>query len=243
MPELDYGPVFVFRGRLKGRILYDDDQTSKTAICYAGHPLDFLGTYDVPFRFIREPTIAELLACREKLWSKLSDIALEGSWDIDPSDLAELWAEKSLVEDALFERRMFGEFGKLGGNHEVFLCHSSVDKGTVRMVHDDLKHLEVNCWLDENKIRVGDSIVSKISEGLTSSRTLIVFLSPNSVKSMWTRKEWQSFLSRQLSGTDLRILPALLRECEIPSILADIKYADFTKSYHDGFKQIYDALK
>src|ERR1700733_1056742 len=56
MAELEYGPVYVLRGRHKGRILYyDDDYTSKTAICYVGHPLSFCGTFDVALRFLREP--------------------------------------------------------------------------------------------------------------------------------------------------------------------------------------------
>lgn len=181
MSEIDYGPVFVFGGRHKGRLLYyDDDHTSKTAICYVGHPLSFCGNYDVPMRFLREPTISDLLKRREEIATRLAKIAIEKTWDIDPRDLHALWAEKSLANDTLYERRMFGELGKLDGKN-VFLCHSSEDKGMVRMVNDDLKHLEVNCWLDENKIKVGDSIVSAISDGLATSQTMILFLSRKSV--------------------------------------------------------------
>jgi hypothetical protein len=241
MDDLDYGPVFVFGGRHKGRVLYYE--TDKTAICYVGHPVDFVGTYDVPMRFLRAPTIDELLKRRDELWRKLTNYPIKRTWDVSPSEIYELWAEKSLVADTLFDRRMFGEFGKLDNGSEVFLCHSSIDKGRVRMVHDDLKHLGVDCWLDENVIQVGDSIVSKITEGLSSSKTMIAFLSPEAVQSMWAKKEWQSFLSRQLSGSNVRILPAILERCDVPSILADIKYADFTESYYSGFKEIYKALK
>ena len=168
---------------------------------------------------------------------------MDKEWDMPASDIHALWAEKMLITDALFERRMFGEFGKLSAVNEVFLCHSSTDKERVRMVHDDLKHLGVSCWLDENKIKVGDSIVSKINEGLGSSKTMIAFLSKQAVRSMWGIKEWQSFLSRKLSGNELNILPAVLEDCDIPSILADIRFADFRESYHDGFKEIFKELK
>jgi hypothetical protein len=104
-------------------------------------------------------------------------------------------------------------------------------------------HLGVNCWLDENKIKVGDSIVSKISEGLSNSQTMLLFLSKRSVASQWAKKEWQSFLARQLSGNTLKILPVMLEDCSIPEIIADIKYADFRDGYYEGFKQIHDALK
>jgi hypothetical protein len=111
------------------------------------------------------------------------------------------------------------------------------------MVHDDLKRLGVICWLDENEIRVGESIVSRISDGLKNCSALILFLSKASISSKWTSKGWQSFLMRQLTEGKVRLLPVLLEECEVPAILADIKYANFSHSYHDGFKEIYNALK
>lgn len=64
-----------------------------------------------------------------------------------------------------------------------------------------------------------------------------------SVKSLWAKKEWQAALSRQLSGNQVKVLPALLDECEIPAILKDIKCANFTESYYDGFREIHAALK
>jgi hypothetical protein len=130
MSELDYGPVFVLHGRHKGRILYyDDDDTSKTTVCYAGHPLSFCGYYLVPLRFLREPTVDDLLKRREEIWRKLSDLAIDGVWDIDPSDLHVLWAEKSLVDETLNERRMFGEFGQLKANQYSCATARSIRAG------------------------------------------------------------------------------------------------------------------
>ena len=143
---LEYGPIYVTRGRHKGRVFYyDDDHTPKTAICYVGHPINFCGTFDVQTRYLREPTIDDLMKRREELWRALTDIAINKKWDeFDPSDIHEFWSEKSLIDETLADRRMFGVLGRLDGK-SVFLCHSSQDKGWVRMVHDDLKHLGVNC--------------------------------------------------------------------------------------------------
>ena len=230
------------RGRYKGRVLYyDDDENRNIAICYFGHPVNFGGTVGVPIHSLRDPTIDDLLTRREELWKIISRLAIDDIWDIDPVEVHWLWAEKSLIDETIAERHIFGVTGHLEGK-AVFLCHSSDDKGRVRMVHDDLMHHGVNCWLDENKIKVGDSIVAKISDGLKSSKTMIVFLSPKAVKSQWTRKEWQAFLARQLSAGGIKILPAILENCEIPEILSDLKYADFRQSYQDGIEQIYNAL-
>jgi hypothetical protein len=243
MSEVEYGAVYIIGGRYKGRVLYyDDDEFRRTAICYIGHPINFPVTVDIPLRFLREPTIDELLRRREELWRTLTNFAIDNLWDIEPEEVHHLWAEKSLIDDVISERQFFGLTGHLGGK-VVFLCHSSADKGRVRMIHDDLMHRGANCWLDENKIKVGDSIVGKISDGLKASQTMIVFLSPKSVRSTWATKEWQAFLARHLSEGSLKILPALLEECEIPSILADLKYADFTEGYQHGLKQIFDGLE
>lgn len=246
MSNLDYGPVFVFRGRHKGRVLYyDDDLTERTAICYAGHPLDFVGTFDIPLRLLREPTVNDLVERNSAIRQLLSFAAIDRNKKeaLTTRQLHSLWSERSMIVEELNERRMFGELEPLNSDQAVFLCHSSADKGLVRMVNDDLKHLGLNPWLDENVVKVGDSIVDEISKGLSASPVIVVFLSPMSVKSLWAKKEWQAALSRQLSGNQVKVLPALLDECEIPAILKDIKYANFTESYYDGFREIHAALK
>jgi hypothetical protein len=92
------------------------------------------------------------------------------------------------------------------------------------MVNDGLRRLGINTWLDENIIRVGDSIIGSITDGLRASQVMAVFLSPAAVNSIWARREWQSFLARQLRGDTITILPILLEKCQIPEILTDIKY-------------------
>jgi hypothetical protein len=241
--EIPYGPVYVTGGRFRGRVLYyDDDETSSTAICYVGHPIDFVGAYDVPRRFLRNPLIDELLSRREAIWRILTDFAINKKWAVEPVDIHTLWSEKALIDDVLYERRMLGEMEHLPGEKTIFLCHSSADKGFVRMVNDDLRRLGATTWLDENNIKVGDSLVGKISDGLKTSQFLAVFLSPASVKSQWTTKEWQSYLSRQLAGNAVTVLPVLIEKCEIPAILADLKYANFTESYHEGLKELRAAI-
>ena len=243
MEELDYGSVFVTSGPFKGRIMYYDDREGRTkAICYAGHPLHFVGCYDLPMRSIREPSITELLMRNDEIWRKLTNMAIESDWLIEPVELHELWSEKTLILEELQERRSLGEIEHTAGEKTIFLCHASSDKVWVRRINDDLRQIGVKTWLDENNIRVGESIVGKISDTLQETQLMVVFLSPDSVKSLWTRREWQSFLSRQLAGTKIRILPALLEKCEVPAILADLKYANFATSYQDGLKQLRSAI-
>lgn len=129
------------------------------------------------------------------------------------------------------------------GSRNVFLCHSSADKPFVKQVFLDLGRAGHSPWLDEYEIGVGDSIVAKIDEGSTKAGALILFLSQTAIESSWVKREWNSALARQLSQNNVTILPALIEDCAVPSILADIKFADFRESYHTGLDQILSALK
>lgn len=53
--------------------------------------------------------------------------------------------------------------------YDVFLSHSTADKDTVRDIAQQLKADGLNVWFDEWKIQPGDSIPSKIEEGLERS--------------------------------------------------------------------------
>ena len=221
---------------------YDDMEFRRTAVCYPGSPVYCRGYYHVPYRFLREPTIEELLSRSEEIGRLLMKFAFDDDFDPEAEDIHDLWLEKNLILGELQERRMAGEVAQIIGEKTVFLCHSSADKGFVRMVNDDLRRLGASTWIDENNIKVGDSIVERIADGLKSSQFLAIFLSPESVKSKWALREWQSFIARQLSGDSLTVLPVLVRKCEVPAIIADLKYANFTESYYDGLRELRAAL-
>lgn len=114
---------------------------------------------------------------------------------------------------------------KRPGAH-VFICHASEDKATARDLASGMERIGAAVWLDESEIRVGDSIVEKISTALDSVTHLLVLLSRHSVARPWVKKELSVALMRQLSEQSIAVLPVRLDDCAIPPILADIKYAD-----------------
>lgn len=99
-------------------------------------------------------------------------------------------------------------------------------------------------WWDEWEIKVGDSIIQKVSDGIRGSAHLVVLLSPSSVKSDWVKREIGSALMRQLSAEkDIAPLPGLIADCEIPVLLRTIKYADFRQAYKAGFGALLEVLR
>ncbi len=125
----------------------------------------------------------------------------------------------------------------------VFLSHSSKDKAFIRQLASDLTSEGILIWLDEQQINVGDSINSSINQGLAESDYFVIALSDNSVNSEWVNRELNSALIDEIEEKKVRVLPIKLSDCEFPKLIKDKKYADFTKSYKNGFNELVKAIK
>jgi TIR domain len=131
----------------------------------------------------------------------------------------------------------------LNTKHTVlFLCHASEDKPFVDELCTFLEHRQVDVWYDRKEIKVGESIVQRISGGLGAASHLVVALSGSSVKKNWVLKELSSALMRQLQDSTIHVLPVLIEDCSIPPLLADIKYADCRANNDTGFSELLEAL-
>jgi hypothetical protein len=125
---------------------------------------------------------------------------------------------------------------------KVFLCHSSGDKHFVDRLASDLEKVNIGVWYDKWEIRVGDSLIEKIQEGLENNDYLAIILSPASVDSEWVRRELNSALMKEIKEKKIVVLPCLLRNCSIPTFLSEKKYADFRESYEVGFEDLLLAV-
>lgn len=124
----------------------------------------------------------------------------------------------------------------------VFVSHSSKDKSFVSVLVGDLEDRGLDVWFDSRELLPGDSLIGGISAGLTDSDYIIIVLSPDSVSSPWVQQELNTALWRQLSGKGVVVIPILYRQCEIPALLQDRIYADFTNSAKDAFHRAVDQL-
>jgi len=109
----------------------------------------------------------------------------------------------------------------------IFLSHNYRDKPFVRTLAQDLSAMGVKVWLDEAELKVGDSLITKVSSAIDEMQYLGVVLSPNSVNSRWVNEELNQALIRQLSDRDKSVLPIMLADCQVPGFLRDRLYADF----------------
>jgi hypothetical protein len=123
-------------------------------------------------------------------------------------------------------------------NPGIFLCYSKKDIGLVRQLHDDLRELRVDAWLDERELKPGDSLHDSIGRALERSAYVGAVVSPDSVKSFWVRKELNQALCQEgRSGRNV-VIPLRIRDATMPPFLEDKLYLDFGLDYHSALTQL-----
>lgn len=238
----NYGLVKIIEGEFKGRFgYYDDDDTDfdgiEKSVIYFGEMFDNSKYYYIKQEYITDNYNIEDLNNRKieilhQLWNKISDVKR-----------LELIEEKNLIDNEIYNRfENYLEYNKQK-NKKVFLSHSSADKSIVISVALDLQKMGINTWLDAFDILPGESIITKINDGIEECRFALLFLSKNSVKSNWVTKEWETMLWDEISSDKIKIIPIKLEECEIPKILQSKKYIDFSKNYSNGLFEVIQTIR
>ena len=116
---------------------------------------------------------------------------------------------------------------------KVFISHSSKDHDFIMLLVEKLRKDLIDVWIDDWELQVGDSIIQKIEEGIRKSSFLIIVFSKYSIKSNWVLRELNSTLMRQLTKSDIKILPILLEMelDDLPPLMSDIYSARFSRNF------------
>lgn len=125
---------------------------------------------------------------------------------------------------------------------KIFLSHNSGDKAFVKKLARDLQKAGVQSWVDEAEIKVGDSLITKIQQGIKSSEFVAAVLSPNSITSEWVKRELEIALNNEIAERKVIVLPLLIADCEIPAFLRGKLYADFRTNYKNGMANLLKRL-
>lgn len=126
----------------------------------------------------------------------------------------------------------------------IFLSHNSNDKPFVRKLAADLESHGIRCWIDEAEIKIGDSLVQKIREGIDAVDYVAVVLTNNSINSPWVQREIDVSINKEILGKNIKVLPLMLEQCELPGFLLGKFYADFTTTdkYPETLKRLIQSL-
>jgi hypothetical protein len=123
----------------------------------------------------------------------------------------------------------------------AFLSHSSIDKPLATKIYRSLRDQPVSIWFDRLEMRPGDSLLAQIAEGINKSDYLLVLVTENSKRSSWVEKEVTIALTQEIQGRGPKVIPLLMKGCEIPTILADKYYISIDKQGR-GIEQITTAI-
>jgi formylglycine-generating enzyme required for sulfatase activity len=105
---------------------------------------------------------------------------------------------------------------------KVFISYSREDVDFARQLADDLIRLGMDVWLDVQRIRSGENWANKIQEGLDTSETMLLIVSPESMASSNVADEWQYYHSE-----GKRIIPIMFKPSKIHFQLKRLQYVSF----------------
>ena len=94
-------------------------------------------------------------------------------------------------------------------------------------------------------MRIGDSLIEKISAAIHDTDFVAAVISQHSVKSTWVKKELSLAMTKEINGKRVVVLPLLVEKCDLPFFLSDKLYAVLTSAdnFDAGCLQIIKTVK
>lgn len=122
---------------------------------------------------------------------------------------------------------------------EVFVSHSHVDQPFVERLVRVLRDHRVPYWYSDTDIKGARQWHDEIGIALRRCDWFILILSPDSVASIWVKRELLYALQHE--RFEGRIAPVVYRECDYQQLswtLPQLEIVDFTGSFDDGCREL-----
>lgn len=124
-----------------------------------------------------------------------------------------------------------------------FISYNHADKALAQGIHDGLVAQGYRVWIDEGELRVGDSLISAISEAIDRVDFLIALVSEHSVASNWCQKEVSLAMTGEIGKQGITVLPCRVGGVEMPPALADKLYLPVnTEDSADAVARLHRAM-
>jgi sRNA-binding protein len=108
----------------------------------------------------------------------------------------------------------------------VFISYSHADKELARVLASALQERDLNVWIDEGELKVGDSIIERIATAIAEIDFFLALVSEASRGSNWCRKELALAVTGELGREGVRVLPVRVDGAPIPESLLDVYYLE-----------------
>lgn len=119
--------------------------------------------------------------------------------------------------------------------NEVFLSHSSLDRHFATEIAGVLRQHGIPIWFSEINIIGAQQWHDEIGAALRRCDWLVVLLSPNSVESIWVKREVLFALNDRHYAE--RIVPVLYQPCDYDQLswtLSLLQIIDFAQGFENG---------
>ena len=113
---------------------------------------------------------------------------------------------EKVVREQTGKSSLYNDILSETSRYDVFLSHASEDKLYVDTLAEELENRGFSVWYDKNNVMWGDSVRSRIDNGLKLSKFAIVVLSENYFKKYWTQYELDGLFNKEIKGGKV-ILP------------------------------------
>jgi hypothetical protein len=123
---------------------------------------------------------------------------------------------------------------------DVFLCHNSQDKPSIRRLYQGLKDRGLSPWLDEEHARPGIPWQKELENAIPRIRSAAVVVGPHG-QGPWQELECYAFISEFLRRA-CPVIPILLADArdtpELPLLLRPFTYIDFRSTIPDPWRRL-----
>jgi len=130
----------------------------------------------------------------------------------------------------------------LSSDNSVFVSYSHYDREIAERLVSLLVLNGIPVWWDEWNVLIGDSIFTRVAEGVSACQYLTILLSKQSLSSRWVQEELDMAKVREFENRSVVILPLKIEEVELPLALKTKRCADFT-DFELGFNQLMARLR
>jgi hypothetical protein len=111
--------------------------------------------------------------------------------------------------------------------YDVFLSYTEANKAEAQNLYERLRDEAIRVFFAEETIPVGGNITLGVMDALRASRKVAIIMTPPYFATKWPRAEFAAILNKDPENKDRRLIPPLFESCDIPDLIAPLKYIDF----------------
>lgn len=110
----------------------------------------------------------------------------------------------------------------------IFISYSHADKPLAQALCEGLHARGHRVWIDNQELRIGDSLIERVSTAIADIDFFLALVSPASAQSSWCQKELALAVSGELNRKGMRVMPLRVDGVQMPAALGDQLYLEIS---------------